>query len=117
MRDYLNPHQIDPFRGFDSIRPGQKRDPEEPASGQGAPFDEYGMQLSAKLPDENLTNHGMKSTNITEYCPWCDPGNPHCRTSVTVWTRAGSRHRWMSVTQLVKKPYCPMCGRRIEVEG
>lgn len=118
MRDYLNPHQIDPsrvtsFRGFDSIRPGQTRDPEDKAEGQGAPFDEFGMQLSAEQPDESLTNRGMKSTNITESCPWCDPGNPNCRTSVSVWIRNRTGRRWTSVTQRMKKPYCPMCGRRV----
>jgi len=65
MEDYLNPHhiypnRIDPASGFDSIRPGQKRD-----TAQGAPFDEFGMQLSeeAVTEDAQQANEGDTPTN------------------------------------------------------
>lgn len=65
MRDYLNPHQIypdriEPLPGFDSIRPGQKRE-----AAKGAPFDEFGMQLSeeAVTVDTQQADEGDTPTN------------------------------------------------------
>lgn len=54
MEDYMNPHhfypnRIEPLPGFDSIRPGQKRD-----AAQGAPFDEFGMQLSKEAASSTV---------------------------------------------------------------
>ena len=53
-------------------------------------------------------------------CGWCDPDHYLMRFNVQFWVRASTgKRKWMSVTQQYKKQvnYCPMCGRKLEVEG
>ena len=52
-------------------------------------------------------------------CEWCGPERIGW-FSVQFWMRASTgKRKWMSVTQKYKKQvnYCPMCGRKLEVEG
>ena len=52
-------------------------------------------------------------------CGWCGPERIGW-FSVQFWVRASTgKRKWMSVTQQYKKQvnYCPMCGRKLEVES
>jgi hypothetical protein len=67
-------------------------------------------------------NPGCKSADSAETtpggCNWCGPGRIGW-FSVQFWGRACyGKRKWMSVTQDWKKKvkYCPMCGRKLEVE-
>lgn len=66
-----------------------------------------------------LTASNNLVINITSGCNWCGPERIGW-FSVQFWVRACyGKRKWMSVTQDWKKKvkYCPMCGRKLEVEG
>ena len=84
-----------------------------------------GLFLDAKkkpeveeCPAPMLPNCGTE-TRQSAGCAWCGPGRMGW-FSVQFWVRScHGRRKWMSVTQdwKYKVKFCPMCGRKLEVEG
>jgi hypothetical protein len=74
---------------------------------------EYQEIILAALNQLDSIDNGLSR------CDWCGPGRIGW-FSVQFWARSCyGKRKWMSVTQQYKHQvkYCPMCGRKLEVEG
>jgi hypothetical protein len=80
--------------------------------------DDLDLQVgTAKPGTETVPNCGTETRQSAE-CAWCGPEHHLLRFNVSWWVRASTgKRKWMSVTQQNKAHYCPMCGRKLEVEG
>jgi hypothetical protein len=80
------------------------------ASSHGAPITYQAIQFPGPC---------TVATPFFAACAWCGPERIGW-FSVQFWVRSDyGKRKWMSVTQDWKKKvkYCPMCGRKLEVEG